>query len=56
MDQHDLVDANDFPPQPAIAKAERDKARNAELAAKLVNPLPDRDMQNLVPQFGVSDG
>lgn len=53
MDSNDLVDANDFPPGPAIAKAEKERADNAELGAKLVNPLSDRQMQELVPKVSI---
>lgn len=49
MAEHRLVDANDFKPEQAFAKAEAEKARDAELISQLKKDLTtgsDRPMSD----------
>lgn len=39
MDEHRLIDANDFPPEKAFAKAEAEKAKETEMIQKLKKDL-----------------
>lgn len=50
MAEHNLIDANDFKPKEFIAKEEAAKAKREKLAGTLKNPLPDREMRELLPR------
>ncbi len=50
MAEHNLIDANDFKPKAFIAKEEAALAKREKLAGTLKNPLPDREMRELLPR------
>lgn len=50
MAEHGLIDANDFKPKDFIRKEETALAKRNKLAGTLKNPLPDREMRELLPR------